>query len=94
MGFEFLQALATIHSKSQFTLKQTKLEQQKYLSDERSSKNDAQLLFTLKSRMLSVKSNFKKSHDNNLQCQTCDKSNIEDENHILICENLKTRFNL
>ena len=39
--------------------------------------------------MLPVKSNFKKLHNNNLQCQTCDKSLIEDENHILICENLK-----
>ena len=89
VGHEFLQALATIHSKSQFTLKQKKLEQKKYLSDERFSKNDAQLLFTLRSRMLPVKSNFKKLHNNNLQCQTCDKSLIEDENHILICENLK-----
>ena len=73
----------------QFTLKQKKLEQKKYLSDERFSKNDAQLLFTLRSRMLPVKSNFKKLHNNNLQCQTCDKSLIEDENHILICEKLK-----
>ena len=89
MRFEFLQSLASTHSKSQFTLKQNKLEQQKYLCDERFSKNDAQLLFTLRSRMLPVKSNFKKLHNNNLLCQTCDKSLHEDENHILICENLK-----
>ena len=40
--------------------------------------------------MIPVKANFKTLHYNNLECQTCDDQTVEDENHILRCENIKT----
>ena len=40
-------------------------------------------------RMTDVKSNFRNLYQNNLDCQTCNEICIEDENHLLICENLK-----
>ena len=90
-AFQYLQTLAKKHSKSEYTWNQGKLEKQKYLEDKRFSRQDIQLLFALKSRMISVKTNFRNLHNNNMECQTCDeKSIIEDENHILNCENLKT----
>ena len=39
--------------------------------------------------MTDVKSNFRNLYQNNLDCQTCNEICIEDENHLLICENLK-----
>ena len=37
------------------------------------------------------KKNFRNLYNDNLECQTCDdKTAIEDENHLLNCENLKT----
>ena len=90
-AFQYLQTLAKKHSKSEYTWNQDKLEKQKYLEDERFSRQDIQLLFALKSRMISVKTNFRNLHNNNMECQTCDEESIvEDENHILNCKNLKT----
>ena len=41
--------------------------------------------------MVNVKTNFRNLYNNNLECQTCNNNScIEDENHILNCENLKT----
>ena len=90
-AFQYLQTLAKKHSKSEYTWNQGKLEKQKYLEDKRFSRQDIQLLFALKSRMISVKTNFRNLHNNNMECQTCDEESIvEDENHILNCKNLKT----
>ena len=90
-AFEHLQKLARKHSKSKYTWNQKKLEKQNYLNDIRFSKQDIQLLFALKSRMVNVKTNFRNLYNNNLECQTCNNNScIEDENHILNCENLKT----
>ena len=91
VGLEYLQNLAEKHSKSKFTLDQTKLEKQEYLSDGRFSKSESQLLFSIRSRMLPLKNNFKNLHNNNMKCLTCeDELSLEDENHILKCETLKT----
>ena len=41
--------------------------------------------------MVNFKTNFRNLYNNNLDCQTCDnKTCIEDENHLLNFENLKT----
>ena len=90
---QYLQMLASKHSKSKFAANQsTELEKQQYLSDKRFSRKDIQVLFALKTRMLNLKNNFKNLYNNNLQCQTCDVEEfIEDENHILNCENLRTK---
>ena len=88
-AFEYLQKLAKKHSKSEFSWTQSKLEKQGYLSDPRFSKQDVQLLFALRTRMIDVRSNFRNLHSNNLDCQTCNQTCIEDENHLLNCESLK-----
>ena len=88
-AFEYLKKIARKHSKSEFTWAQSKFDQQQYLSDARFSKQDIQLLFALRTRMIDVKTNFRNLYDNNLDCQTCSEKCIEDENHLLVCENLK-----
>ena len=75
-AFQYLQTLAKKHSKSEYTWNQGKLEKQKYLEDKRFSRQDIQLLFALKSRMISVKTNFRNLHNNNMECQTCDEKSI------------------
>ena len=76
---------------SEFTWNQEKLAKEGYLNDVRFSKIDIQILFALRTRMVDVKCKYRNLYNNNLECQTCDdKSVIEDENHILNCEQLKT----
>ena len=55
------------------------------------SKTDSQLLFTLRSKMLDVKTNFRHLYRNDLVCRTCKEiGSVENEDHILRCEMLKT----
>ena len=90
-AFQYLQNIAQKHSKSEFFWNKEKLETQKYLYDVRFSKQEIQLLFALRSKMINVKRNFRNLFNNNLECQTCDdKTAIEDETHLLNCKNLKT----
>ena len=89
VAFHYLRDLARKHSKSEHYWDQEKLEQQKYLKDMRFSKQEIQMLFALRTRMIYVKTNFRNLYENNLGCQTCDKDDIEDENHLLNCETLK-----
>ena len=58
-AFEYLKKLALKDSKSEFTWNQSKHEMQKYLCDERLSKQEIQLLFALRTRMVNVKTNFR-----------------------------------
>ena len=66
-------------------LEHNKLRMQKYLqpNSEKIRKEEAQLIFKLRSRMTNVKTNFKGKFDN-LECRACE---IEDETqkHILEC---------
>ena len=91
-AFEYLQELASKHSKSKYTFTQCdQLREEPYLRDQRFCKQDIQLIFALKTRMLDLKYNFKTMYNNNMECQTCDdKLSIENENHLLNCDNLKT----
>ena len=51
------------------------------------SDSQKKLLFALRSKMV----NFRNLLNNDLKCQTFDdKTSIEDENHVINCENLKT----
>ena len=91
-AFLYLMNLAKKHPKLKFTWNQKKLEKQEYLNGVRFTTIDIQLLFALKTRMVDVKSNSKSNLYNiKKECQICDdKSVVENENHILHCENLKT----
>ena len=57
-----------------------------YIADRRFTKDDVQLLFKLRTKMLDCKSNFKTQFQNNLSCRICELTDsIEDEDHLLIC---------
>ena len=88
-GLKYLCGLAAPHSKSDLIVSD-KLEKKPYFSDRRFSKEDVQILFSLRTKMTNCKTNFKNQFgENNLQCRICqDKNSIEDEDHILICPEL------
>ena len=85
----YLQKLAGKHSKTNCIAKE-KFGRKEYLTDIRFSKEDIQLLFSLRTKMVDVKSNFGHLYeDDNFNCRICmDVDSFEDENHLLLCEKL------
>ena len=85
----YLKQLAGKHSKTACIAKE-KFGRKEYLTDTRFSKEDIQLLFALRTKMVDVKSNFEHLYeDENFICRIClDENSFEDENHLLECENL------
>ena len=62
---------------------------QKYLLCDELSTQEKQTLFKLRSKMLSIKANFKNKHRNNISCSICnDKNSEESEIHLLSCPSL------
>ena len=93
-AFKCLKRKAESHSKSMNILNEAKdnnmNKRKKYLKENMFHKNDCQLLFKLRSRMLDVKTNFENLYEQDLSCRTCRKpDSIENENHLLKCEMLK-----
>ena len=70
-------------------LKYEELKIQPYLSSNNFYKNDAQLLFKLRTRMASFKANFKKGNVN-LLCLNC--GDEDRQEHILSCDPIVTKF--
>ena len=94
-AFKTLKVRASSHSKSLKILSsienQTVVKRQEYLRENRLTKDDCQLLFKLRTKMLDVKSNFSNLYENDVVCRTCNKlDSIEDEDHLLTCESLKS----
>ena len=59
-----------------------------YLTDRRLSKEDVQLLFKLRTKMVDVKTNFKSQYSD-LICRICKSDDsVENENHLIDCEML------
>ena len=82
---KYLHGLASHHSKSEHLIN-PKFEKQTYFSDRRFSKEDVQLLFSLRTKMLNCKSNFQTQYHNKLCCRICKGiDTIENEDHILKC---------
>ena len=89
-AIKYLHEMAQPHSKSENLINKD-LAKQPYLSDRRFSKEDVQLLFTLRTRMLECKSNFEHQYQHNMCCRLCnDTDTIEDEDHILACNVINT----
>ena len=87
-AINYLNDLAEPHSKSEYIVSD-RLERKKYFTDRRFSREDVQLLFALRTRMINCKSNFKMQFANNLTCRTSKlDGSVEDEDHILICPEL------
>ena len=82
---EYLHDLASPHSKSE-NLKNENFQRQPYFSDRRFSKEDVQLLFRLRTKMVDCKANFRNQYRNILTCRICKATeSIENEDHILTC---------
>ena len=83
---QYLKETARSHSKSKWLINQ-KFEKQQYLSDRRFTKEEVQLLFSLRTKTVDCKSNFKNLYGTNLTCRICDdKNSLENEDHILTCK--------
>ena len=81
-AIEYLKGMAVKHSKSE-KLVTDKFEKKSYFTDRRFSKEDVQLLFALKTKMIDCKSNFSNQYDNNLVCRVCkDINTVENEEHL------------
>ena len=94
-AFEYPKEKASSHSKSLDILAgvQTQLvaKRKAYLKENTLTRDDCHLLFKLRSRMLDVKVNFSTQYDDNVICRTCRKvDSVENEDHLLQCENLKS----
>ena len=64
-----------------------------YFNDKRMSKEDVQLLFKLKTKMLDCKSTLLNQYGNVVSGRICkDADSIEDEDHLLICNELNTEI--
>ena len=83
---KYIHDVSEPHSKSE-NLQNPKFERQAYFSDRRFSKLDVQLLFTLRTKMLNCKSNFRNQYNNKLEYRICKEMNtVENEDHILLCQ--------
>ena len=84
--FKYLENIKETHSKIKH-IKYKKLQIQPYLLSETFSNDEVKLLFSLRSRMTNVKSNFSFKFKQNLQC-TFGCIVEESQNHLLDCEPL------
>ena len=85
-AFNYLKQLANKHSKSENIAKSDNLQKKAYFSDRRFSREDVQLLFALRTKMIDCKTNFREQFHQRLQCRICKEPNsIENEDHLLTC---------
>ena len=80
------------HSKSKIVIKsmnKSKFRTQPYLLCDKLTRQEAQLLFSLRCRTLELKSNYKSKYKDDLSCRTCSSGDLEDERHLLTCQGLK-----
>ena len=75
LTLSYVETLKEKHSKSEL-YDTTELSISEYLTDNRFSKCERDLLFKLRSRTIQVKNNFRNANQDNLQCELC---------HLLIC---------
>ena len=77
------------YGKQAFKLDQNCIWKKAYFSDRRLSKEDIQLLFALRTKMIDCKSNFSKQNDNVLTCRFRQELNsMENEDQLLLCKTL------
>ena len=86
---KYLNYKAASHSKSK-DLRKSDKRMEKYLDDQRFSSSDCQLLFQLRSRMLSVKTNFPSMWKNDVSCRLCNDSVMkQSQEHLMSCTAIK-----
>ena len=91
-AFSCLLERGAVHSKSKNninSMNKSKLKTQPYLLCEQLSREEAQLCFSLRSRSLDLKNNFKSKYKDDLSCRTCESGSREEEQHLLLCSGLE-----
>ena len=82
---KYLKEIAEPHSKS-IGIRHNSFKRQPYFQDRRFSKDDVQLLFALRTKMLECKSNYSELFNKKLHCRLCNAPDvIENEDHLLVC---------
>ena len=80
---EFLSQIKEKHTKTEHL---NKFGLQNYLVSQDLSITEKKLLFSLRTRMFNVKTNYRKKYEYNIYCSLCqDKSEEESEKHLLKC---------
>ena len=77
------------HSKTE-NLKLTKIIPAEYLSSKNLNLEEIQTLYKLRTRMISVKMNFKSQHKENIWCETCQLF-PETQQHLTVCPVIKKK---
>ena len=77
------------HSKTE-NLKLTKISPAEYLSSKNLNLEEIQTLYKLRTRMISVKMNFKSQHKENIWCETCQLF-PETQQHLTVCPVIKEK---
>ena len=85
-AIKFLNTRANSHSKVAHLVK-TKIEAEEYVTSDKLSQKEIQLLFALRTRMTNVKANFKTHYGENIFCNAC-KIHPETQQHLLQCKDL------
>ena len=76
------------HSKSEKLLNY-EFKRKAYLTDRRFTKEDVQILFSLRTKMFDCKTNFMNQYKDDLTCRVCKEiTSIEHEDHLLLCKEL------
>ena len=89
-ALKHLHELASKHEKSS-VISTEKFGRKAYLKDRRFTKEDCQLLFALKTKMVDCKSNFSHLYEENMTCRICNHiDSYEDEDHLLVCKTLNS----
>ena len=86
---QYLKNKGLNHSKS-VEIASQKFQKKGYFSDRKMSRDDIQLLFKLRTKMLDCKTNFEGQFED-MSCRACkDINSVENEDHILYCSVLNT----
>ena len=81
---EYLNSIALKHSKSKPLVKQS-LKSEKYFQDPKFTKSEVELLFALRTRMVTgIKNNFSMQFSNSIACEFC-KVQVDCQEHLLKC---------
>ena len=83
-AFSYLTEIQKTHSKVK-NIKYDKLEPQPYLLSTLFTNDDVNLLYSLRSRGINCKANFRGMYGDDLACPVCDTEALDDQQHILHC---------
>ena len=91
-ALEYLNLTALNHSKCQRLIK-SQVKTEDYLTSDKLSRSEVELLFALRTRMTPAKMNFKILHGENLFCTGC-KIQPETQQHLLLCPSLTKNISI